>query len=239
LLVHVKSDIGLVRGVNEDSYSCEPPHLFVVADGMGGHAAGEIASSLAITTMNSYIQEHRSQAKSQEFLEQAIVKANQTIYQLAQSKDEYNGMGTTVTAIYVEGDVIYWAHVGDSRLYLVRNGEFIQITNDHSLVWELVQSGNMTKEEALIHPKRNMLTRAVGTGISLAIDTGMIRWEADDLLLMCTDGLTNMVSEQEIYNLITNKEGDVKVIIDELIVEANRAGGLDNITAILIKNGDV
>lgn len=239
MLVHVKSDIGLVRGVNEDSYICKPPHFFVVADGMGGHAAGEIASNLAITTMNSYIEERSGQAKSQEFLEQAIVKANQTIYQLAQSKDEYNGMGTTVTAIYVEGDVIYWAHVGDSRLYLVRNGEFIQITNDHSLVWELVQSGNMTKEEALIHPKRNMLTRAVGTGISLAIDTGVIRLEADDLLLMCTDGLTNMVSEQEIYNFITNKEGDIKVIIDQLMVEANRAGGLDNITAILIKNGDV
>jgi len=239
LLVHVKSDIGLVRGVNEDSYICEPPHLFAVADGMGGHAAGEIASNLAITKINSYIQENGHHEKSQQFLEKAIVEANTAIYQLAQSKDEYNGMGTTVTAIYIDGNKIYWAQVGDSRLYLLRNEEFIQITDDHSLVWELVQSGNMTKEEALIHPKRNMLTRAVGTSASLKIDTGIISWEIDDILLLCTDGLTNMVSEQQIYNHINNRHGDVRAIIDELVVQANHAGGSDNITAILIKNGDV
>ena len=232
------SDIGLVRGANEDSYICEPPHLFVVADGMGGHAAGDIASKLAATTVSRYIQENLEDNNYEDLLKQAISQANTTIYQLSQSKEEFNGMGTTVTAVYVDGETIYWGHVGDSRIYLFRNREFSQITNDHSLVWELVQSGNITKEEAHIHPKRNMLTRAVGTSCLIKIDTGVIVWESGDILLMCTDGLTNMVSEQDIYNLIKNQQGDFDSIVNQLVVQAKSAGGFDNITTILLKNGD-
>ena len=231
------SDIGLVRGANEDSYICEPPHLFVVADGMGGHAAGDIASKLAATTVSRYIQENVGANNYEELLKQAIIQANTSIYQLSQSKEDFNGMGTTVTAVYVDGNTIYWGHVGDSRIYLFRNREFSQITNDHSLVWELVQSGNITKEEAHIHPKRNMLTRAVGTSCLIKIDTGLIVWESGDILLMCTDGLTNMVSEQDIYNLIKNRQDDLESIGNQLVVHAKSAGGFDNITTILLKNG--
>jgi len=232
------SDIGLVRGTNEDSYICEPPHLFVVADGMGGHAAGDIASKLAATTVNRYIEENAATNNYEELLKQAINQANTSIYQLSQSKEDFNGMGTTVTAVYVNGDTIYWGHVGDSRIYLLHNREFNQITNDHSLVWELVQSGNITREEAQVHPKRNMLTRAVGTSCLIKIDTGVIVWEPGDILLLCTDGLTNMVSEQDIYNLINDEQGNLESIVNQLVAQAKNAGGFDNITTILLKNGD-
>jgi len=232
------SDIGLVRGTNEDSYICEPPHLFVVADGMGGHVAGEIASKLAATTISRYIEENAGVNNYEELLKQAIIQANTSIYQLSQSKEDFNGMGTTVTAVYVDGDTLYWGHVGDSRIYLLRSREFSQITNDHSLVWELVQSGNITRAEAQIHPKRNMLTRAVGTSCLIKIDTGVLIWESGDILLMCTDGLTNMVSEQDIYNLIKDGQGNFQSIVQQLIVQAKKAGGFDNITTILLKNGD-
>ena len=237
MLVHVMSDIGLVRATNEDSYVCEPPHLFVVADGMGGHVAGEIASKLAVTTISRYIEEN-DELQGEELLKQAIVQANTSIYQLSLSKEEFTGMGTTVTAVYIEDNKAYWGHVGDSRIYLFRNQEFNQITNDHSLVWELVQSGNITKEEAKIHPKRNMLTRAVGTSCLIKIDTGVIELKPDDILLMCTDGLTNMVSEQDISNLLATKQDNLECIVSELIVNAKNAGGSDNITTILLKNGD-
>lgn len=238
MLVHGMSDIGLVRATNEDSYLCELSHLFVVADGMGGHAAGEIASKLAVTTISRYIQEHDEKIKYEELLKQAIVQSNTAVYQLSLSKEEFAGMGTTVTAAYVEGNTLYWGHVGDSRIYLLRNGELSQITNDHSLVWELVQSGNITKEEAKSHPKRNMLTRAVGTSCLIKIDTGAMALEAEDIILLCTDGLTNMVSEQEMYSILTNQEDDLEGIVNQLVVNAKNAGGADNITAILLKNGD-
>jgi len=232
------SDIGLVRGTNEDSYICEPPHLFVVADGMGGHVAGEIASKLAATTVSRYIEENARANNYEELLKQAINEANTSVYQLSQSKEDFNGMGTTVTAVYVDGDAIYWGHVGDSRIYLLRNKEMRQLTNDHSLVWELVQSGNITREEAHIHPKRNMLTRAVGTSCLIKIDTGVLVWESGDILLMCTDGLTNMVSEQDICNLIKNEQDNLESIVNQLVLQAKAAGGFDNITTILLKNGD-
>lgn len=238
MLANVISDIGLVRETNEDSYFCDPPHLFIVADGMGGHVAGEIASKLAVTTVINYIRENCGDATPESLLNQAITQANTSVYQMALSKDVFNGMGTTITAVYIEGEIIYWGHVGDSRLYLLRNGDLCQITSDHSLVWELVQSGNITKEEALVHPKRNMLTRAVGTSCLVAVDTGAILWQPGDIVLMCTDGLTNMISEQDIYKLIKSEECDFDSILDQLVAEAKSAGGFDNITAILLKNGD-
>lgn len=238
MLTHVISDIGLVRETNEDSYISKPPHLFVVADGMGGHVAGEIASQLAATTVSNYITENLGNSSLEVLLEKAINQANTSVYQLAQSKEDFSGMGTTVTAVYVDGDDLYWGHVGDSRIYLIRNREMQQITNDHSLVFELVQSGNITKEEAKTHPKRNMLTRAVGTSCLIKIDTGVIKWQPEDIILMCTDGLTNMVSEQEINNLIHNPQGDFNSILENLIAQAKNAGGFDNITTILLKNGD-
>jgi serine/threonine protein phosphatase PrpC len=238
LLAHVISDIGLVRETNEDSYVCDPPHLFVVADGMGGHVAGEIASKLAVTTVNGYIQEHVGKDNLEVLLKQAITQANTSIYQMALSKEDFNGMGTTVTALYVDGKTMYWGHVGDSRIYLLRNGRLNQITDDHSLVWELVQSGNITKDEAHVHPKRNMLTRAVGTSCLITVDTGFIQWQPGDIVLMCTDGLTNMVSEEEICTLLQSKDCDIVSILNQLVIQSKDAGGFDNITIILLKNED-
>ena len=238
MLAHVISDIGLVRETNEDSYVCDPPHLFVVADGMGGHVAGEIASKLAVTTVNGYIQEHVGKDNLEVLLKQAINQANTSIYQMALSKEDFNGMGTTVTALYVDGETMYWGHVGDSRIYLLRNGRLNQITNDHSLVWELVQSGNITKDEAHVHPKRNMLTRAVGTSCLITVDTGFVQWRPGDMVLMCTDGLTNMVSEEEICTLLQSKDCDIVSILNQLVIQSKDAGGFDNITAILLKNED-
>lgn len=238
MLAHVISDIGLVRETNEDSYVCSPPHLFIVADGMGGHVAGEIASKLAVKTVNSYIQEHVGKDNLESLLKQAIIQANTSIYQMALSKEDFSGMGTTVTAVYIDGKKLHWGHVGDSRIYLLRNGEFRQITNDHSLVWELVQSGSITREDAQNHPKRNILTRAVGTSCLINVDTGTLSWEAGDVVLMCTDGLTNMVSEEEICKLMQRKDCDPSSIVEQLVMQAKNAGGFDNITTILLKEED-
>ncbi len=239
MLAHVISDIGLVRETNEDSYICDPPHLFIVADGMGGHVAGEIASKLAISTVNAYIQEHVGKDNLEILLKDAIIQANTSIYQMALSKEEFSGMGTTVTASYIDGDTIYWGHVGDSRMYLLRNGKLNQLTNDHSLVWELVQSGNITRDEAYVHPKRNLLTRAVGTSCLITVDTGFVQWKPGDIVLMCTDGLTNMVSEQNICTLMQRTDCEISSIVEQLVNQAKDAGGFDNITVILLKNEDI
>ena len=239
MLAHVISDIGLVRETNEDSYICDPPHLFIVADGMGGHVAGEIASKLAISTVNGYIQEHVGKDNLEILLKDAIIQANTSIYQMALSKEEFSGMGTTVTASYIDGDTIYWGHVGDSRMYLLRNGKLNQLTSDHSLVWELVQSGNITRDEAYVHPKRNLLTRAVGTSCLITVDTGFVQWKPGDIVLMCTDGLTNMVSEQNICTLMQRKDCEISSIVEQLVNQAKDAGGFDNITVILLKNEDI
>lgn len=239
MLAHVISDIGLVRETNEDSYICDPPHLFIVADGMGGHVAGEIASKLAISTVNSYIQEHVGKDNLEILLKDAIIQANTSIYQMALSKEEFSGMGTTVTASYIDGDTIYWGHVGDSRMYLLRNGKLNQLTSDHSLVWELVQSGNITRDEAYVHPKRNLLTRAVGTSCLITVDTGFVQWKPGDIVLMCTDGLTNMVSEQNICTLMQRTDCEISSIVEQLVNQAKDAGGFDNITVILLKNEDI
>lgn len=238
MLAYVKSDVGLVRETNEDSYVFLPPHLFVVADGMGGHAAGEIASNIAVQTIKEYVTQNMLPAANPiSALEQAIVKANTLVYDMAMSKTECAGMGTTLTAVYATDREIYWGHVGDSRIYLVHNCTLRQLTNDHSLVWELVQNGSISKEEANTHPQRNMLTRAVGTSSSIKIDTGVSSWNTGDILLLCTDGLTNMVSEQDISTLL-NVQPLGNLVADMLVEQAKSAGGLDNITVILVRNGD-
>lgn len=237
MLAFVKSDVGLVRETNEDSYEFLPPHLFVVADGMGGHAAGEIASNVAVQTIKEYFTQNCLTDDPHRILEKAIMQANTIVYEMAASKNDCAGMGTTLTAVYVTDTKIYWGHVGDSRIYLYRNNELSQLTNDHSLVWELVQNGNITKEEASVHPQRNMLTQAVGTSSNIKVDTGVTEWNTGDILLLCTDGLTNMVSEQTICSLLS-LQPLTESVVSMLVEQANNAGGLDNITVILVRNGD-
>ncbi|MEG6586001.1 Stp1/IreP family PP2C-type Ser/Thr phosphatase [Dendrosporobacter sp. 1207_IL3150] len=235
MLVFAKSDIGLVRQTNEDSYACIPPDLFLVADGMGGHVAGEIASSMAVKAISEYVQANKGTNVTM-LLEQALIRANELIFDLSQSRDECAGMGTTVSVVHVDQTCIHWGHVGDSRIYVVRDSDLVQVTNDHSLVWELVKSGNITKAEAHTHPQRNMLTRAVGTSKNIKVDTGITNWKQGDFMLLCTDGLTNMLSEQEIYQVLIENMNDGEKVVNKLIDSAKRAGGNDNITVILLKN---
>ena len=237
MLVFAKSDIGLVRQTNEDSYACVPPNLFLVADGMGGHVAGEVASRMAVKAVSDYIQSNLTVGCDQELLlEKAIIQANELIFSLSKSRDDCAGMGTTISIVLLDQSQVYWGHVGDSRIYIIRDNELYQLTNDHSLVWELVQSGNITKAEAHTHPQRNMLTRAVGTSKNIKVDTGTMNWSQGDLLLLCTDGLTNMLNEQEIQQIILADKNDGETAVNILIAAANQAGGHDNVTAILLKN---
>lgn len=237
MLVFAKSDIGLVRQTNEDSYACIPPNLFLVADGMGGHVAGEVASRMAVKAVSDYIQSNLTVGCDHELLlEKAIIQANELIFSLSKSRDDCAGMGTTISIVFLDQSHVYWGHVGDSRIYMIRDNELHQLTNDHSLVWELVQSGNITKAEAHTHPQRNMLTRAVGTSKNIKVDTGKMNWNQGDLLLLCTDGLTNMLNEQEIQQIILADKNDGQTVVNILISAANQAGGHDNVTAILLKN---
>jgi len=233
LLAHAESDIGKVRETNEDSFIAIPP-LFVVADGMGGHVAGEIASRLAIDTIREHFSLHAIAAGPDVLLRQAVNDANSLIYRLAQEKTECAGMGTTVTAVYVADEKIYWSHVGDSRLYLLRGDVFTQITEDHSLVGELMRSGSIDKEQAFSHPQRNILTRAVGTDEHISVDSGVAEWSVGDKLLLCTDGLTNLVRDEEILAVIASRAGGESLVHD-LVMRANNSGGFDNITLILVQ----
>lgn len=236
MLAYAKSDIGKVRETNEDSFVCMPP-LFIVADGMGGHVAGEVASRMATDAIRKYFTGGAQATRPELLLKQAIDHANSLILEFSRNKSGCAGMGTTVTAIYADGTKLYWGHVGDSRMYLLHNGKLLQVTEDHSLVGELVRSGSITPEEALTHPQRNILTRAVGTNEQLKVDCGVTEWTEGDKVLICTDGLTNMVMEQEIYaSLVANLSGEE--VLEKLFELANAAGGLDNITAILVQNGD-
>lgn len=234
MLAFAQSDIGMVRKTNEDSYILSPPHLFVVADGMGGHVAGEIASSLGASTIQEHIKKIEQSSDWEQTLKEAIVQANSIIYQMSQSKSECLGMGTTVTAVYANSANICWSHVGDSRLYLIRKNMLKQITSDHSLVWELMQSGSITSAEAQVHPHRNILTRAVGTSDSISVDSGKFSWQSGDSLLLCTDGLTNMLSEETILEICVQLDPP-QSIVNTLIERAKQAGGYDNITAILVQ----
>ncbi len=236
MLAYALSDIGKVRETNEDSFVCQPP-LFVVADGMGGHVAGEVASRMAAETVSARFAAAAGEEPTA-LLSEAITAANETVYRLAQEDSERAGMGTTLTAAFVAGSVLYWGHVGDSRLYLLRGGEFSQVSEDHSLVSELVKKGSITAEEALTHPHRNILTRAVGTGDRVKVDTGSFTLAAGDKILLCTDGLTNMVADGDIAAALS-RDDDGAALLAHLVARANDAGGLDNITAVLVCFGAV
>ena len=235
MLAYAKSDIGLVRKTNEDSFAIDLPYIFVVADGMGGHAAGEVASATATDIVKTFCRMNQGDVHPRQLLEQAILEANRVIYQQSLSSAEFAGMGTTITAVLLDGANWYWGHVGDSRLYYACQGTLTQLTNDHSLVGEMVRNGALTAEEALVHPQRNILTRAVGTNDHVRVETGACEYKPNSRLLLCTDGLTNMVSDEALSAFMLNETLDGPTILDLLISEANNAGGFDNITAIFLE----
>jgi len=230
------TDTGLQRRANEDSLLARAP-LFVVADGMGGAQAGEVASKIAVESFRSGLPERSS---PEEALAASALAANARIHSLSRENAEHAGMGTTLTAVYVGEQEIAIAHVGDSRAYCLRDGELLRLTDDHSLVDELIREGRLTPEEAEDHPQRSIITRALGPEETVEIDTRSFRARPGDVYLVCSDGLTSMVSEERLTEILSQRAGDrLRDTGEALIAEANRAGGRDNITVILVRLEDV
>jgi PPM family protein phosphatase len=226
-----RTDAGRVRRRNEDSFVLDPP-LFAVADGMGGAQAGEVASRLAAGAFREYHDAYRLEPA--ERVEAIIQEANRRIYERARTDSEASGMGTTVTAAILTNGRVSIGHVGDSRAYRIRNGELEQLTEDHSLVADLMRSGRLTPEEADAHPQRSVITRALGTDAEVDVDTVTIDVEPGDLFLLCSDGLTTMVPEEDILRLV-EEAGTLDEAARSLVRAANSGGGEDNITVVLFK----
>lgn len=226
------TDRGLVREINEDAYLAEPP-LFAVADGLGGHQAGEIASKLALKIIKNHLQRKITETEIlKKELIQGVKKANQAIYQASKKESRFEGMGTTLTLVYYLKPTLFIAHVGDSRAYLFRRGKIFQLTEDHSVVRELIKRGEILEEEALTHPLRGALTQAVGTNSQIHVDLLSLLLKAKDRLLLATDGLTSHLSEKEIAQIVLGKELEEATYL--LVEKAKEKGGYDNITVILI-----
>jgi serine/threonine protein phosphatase PrpC len=227
-----RTDTGRRRMRNEDAYVFEPP-LFAIADGMGGARAGEVAAGIAAAALR----EGRRGAVDEASLEASIAEANRRVWERSLADPATAGMGTTVTVALVDapaGEIVF-GHVGDSRAYRLRGGELEQITTDHSMVAELVESGVLTPEEAERHPQRSAITRAVGTESAIEVDVFRVPAELGDLVLLCSDGLTDMLSEEEIAAVLVEAEGDPDAAADKLVAAANARGGEDNITVVLFE----
>ena len=223
-----RTDIGCVREHNEDSLVVKPP-LFVVADGMGGHAAGEVASEIAVRTIEQCAPEH----PDAEALGEAVVQANRAIINAALSGKGREGMGTTCTAAMLEGSRLVIAQVGDSRAYLLHGGKLVQVTRDHSLMADLIEAGQITPEEARFHPNRSVITRALGSDPDTVPDLYEISVQAGDRLLLCSDGLCGMLRDVQIERIM-NRASDPQRCAAQLVNEAIAAGGLDNVTVVVV-----
>lgn len=223
---------GLIRPDNEDAYLINlDMGLLAVADGMGGHQAGEVASFLALKALAEKLKEDYGQDPLAHLVA-AVHFANEVVYRSACTTPEYRGMGTTLTVAWVVNSQAFLAHVGDSRAYLFRDGQLQVLTHDHSYVGELVRSGDLTNEEARIHPHRNILTRALGTGAEVVVDSRIISLQKGDLLLLCTDGLPEVVRDEEIASAL-HLGKSLKEILQNLLRLALDRGGPDNITVVL------
>jgi PPM family protein phosphatase len=227
------SDPGRRRRRNEDAYVCEPP-LFAIADGMGGAQAGEVASGLAAAVLKEATGDERGEDR----VASLIQEANRRVFQRSSEDAATSGMGTTMTVALLDAgaQTIAFGHVGDSRAYRIRGGELEQLTDDHSLVGELVRSGRLSPEEAESHPQRAVITRALGTEPDVDVDTFTVEAEPDDVYLLCSDGLTDMVSGAEIQRLV-EEGGELERAARALVNAANAGGGEDNITVVLFRIG--
>jgi protein phosphatase len=243
------SDIGRKRKGNEDAHTVSTEqNLFVVADGMGGHAAGEVASRIAVEAIEEFV---ALTAGNDEItwpfgldetisydgnrLKTAIRHANRRVLEATRENAELEGMATTVAAVLVEGDMANLAHVGDSRIYRWSEGEMTLLTSDHSWVNEQIQTGVISPEQARSHPLRNVVTRALGGRADLQVDVQALRMESGDILLLCSDGLTTMTADEEIAGTLAGSDGDIVKAARALVDGANERGGEDNITVVLMK----
>ena len=234
-MVGIVSDIGMVRNLNEDYakyLECNDFKIYVVADGMGGHNAGEVASKMAAEGIVNYVGENFSENTKDVVLNNAIEKVNKDIYFHSLKNDCLNGMGTTITACLITKDWIKIANVGDSSCFGITNNEIIKITKDHSLVQELVDSGSISENEAANHPKKNIITRAIGTSDKVNVDIFDIIENKYDKYVLCSDGLTNELTKEDIIKVI-NEEKDLSLACERLVNIAKYKGGRDNITVLL------
>lgn len=244
-----RSHIGLIRQMNQDGYAVQsdsvPWRLLVVADGMGGASAGEVASQIAVGEVSRVVQEQlgADSIEPTALLQDAIFSANQRIYEAAQENAAYAGMGTTVVAALTTGESLVFAHVGDSRGYIWKSGVLRQVTADHSLVAELVRKGQLTEEEAFRHPQRNIVTRSLGTSENSHPDIDALSWGPGDAILLCSDGLSNLVTDDELATCLEQvasaaSQQEIDRLADDLLRLALERGGPDNITLILASNQD-
>ncbi len=227
------SHVGLIRPQNEDSYLCAHP-LYVVADGLGGHQAGEVASALVVERLREVsVDEGTPVDDAQQLLAEAVRDANRTIHRSATQDPEHAGMGTTVTAAIAVADCLCFAHVGDSRGYLLRDGELTRITEDHTPVQRAVRAGVISAEEALHHPSRHVLAQAVGLDVDVEVDTPRVELRAGDRVVLCTDGMTDPIPDADIPGLIGGLEGP-EAVVSALITAALHRGGPDNVTVVAV-----
>lgn len=240
---YAKSDVGKVREQNQDSYYISEPldevQLFIIADGMGGYNGGEIASSLAVQSAKNYIENNfASSDKDKESIIQLVGSsleyANMVVYEKSKENEELSEMGTTMDICLIYNNKAYIGHVGDSRVYRVRKEFIRKLTQDHSYVQKLVKDGTITQEEAQHHPQKNMLIKALGCNAFVEPDVMIKGFQKDDILLMTTDGLTNLVSKDHLFETI--KTENLEQIPKKLVEQANNNGGYDNVTVIVIKN---
>ncbi len=233
------TDTGRIRTSNQDYVFCEEnavgsfPNLFIVADGMGGHKAGDTASRMCVEEVARQIQnaEHRTPVS---MLIQAVEAANKAVYEHSLTSDELTGMGTTVVGTTIVGDTAYVINVGDSRLYQMRE-ELKQVTVDHSLVEEMVKSGEILKDEMRTHPNKNIITRALGTDTVVRPDCFEIEVKQGDVILLCSDGLTNMIEDYEIEKILKDNIENLEQAGKKLVDVANQNGGKDNISVVLVR----
>ena len=242
--VFTRTDIGMARSMNQDSLLVSENNnnglnLYILADGMGGYKGGEIASKVAITAVSKFITEKFNEIPKDkqsilDLLEDAIMFANSAIYEESEQDEELQDMGTTLEVLLIYRQRVYIGHVGDSRIYRIRKNTMKKITTDHSYVEKLIQDGEITREESYNHPKKNLLIKALGTDEEVEPDLIYTVLNKNDILIICSDGLTNMVREDEILDIVKNNVQEN--VVDALVDTANEAGGLDNITVIFIDN---
>jgi PPM family protein phosphatase len=228
------TDTGRKRRRNEDAYVVEPP-LFAIADGMGGAQAGELASSLAAGAVR---EDEAAAGRGERRVAELIQEANRRVYERSSQDAAASGMGTTMTVAFVGEANVAFGHVGDSRAYLIRDGKLGQLTEDHSLVAELVRSGKLSPEEAETHPQRSVITRALGTDPDVDVDTFSIETAPGDLFMLCSDGLTSMVEDDMILRTIEKNRDNLQTAAKALIRAANKGGGEDNITVVFFEIGE-
>ena len=232
-----RTDVGVVRSGNEDAYLMLPNHgVFIVADGMGGHAAGEVASEMAVQIVGKSLEGlvGRPENEASDIIRRGIVDANGAIFQRTLVEHDKRGMGTTVTSMVINGDRYLLGQVGDSRAYVMREEQLLQITKDHSYVQEQVDAGYLTPEQARTHPYSNVITRCVGANADVVPDVYGGTLREGDVFLLASDGLTGMLEDEELLTIMTQGRPPGE-LVDRLIAEANRRGGLDNITVIIVR----